>query len=282
MTESSTQPEANETAKAANAGIEFVEQPVEITQQTTTSSAISPTPIWTPRFMLLFALTLVIAMSVDSLLTQVVVNRLLSETWVSLAHLLPAFACLLATIIVTRSWWVRLGAIFASIWILFTSINHLLSLYTLDPSSTIPSLLNVTFCSALLGAYICLSIDRTTFSRWDTWFFRLILIGSILAVPLIYIATPAVNRTLNTIESALAALALALSLLVWWARPSCWKIQPGLAFLFGMVPAIEFLLAIPSIATGATNFYLTQISLLCFLLATMRLLKGQFHSPTLS
>ncbi|HEY6410443.1 MAG TPA: hypothetical protein VIY29_23570, partial [Ktedonobacteraceae bacterium] len=268
MTESSTQPETNETAQTDNAGIEFVEQPAELTQQTTTSSAISPTPpphptstapIWTPRFMLLFALTLVIVMSVDSLLTQTVMSRLLSEAWVSLAHLLPAFACLLATIIVTRSWWVRLGAIFASIWVLFMSINHLLYLYTLDPNSTIPSLLNVTICSALLGAYICLSIDRTPFTRWDSWFFRFILIGSIFVVPLIYIATPAENRTLNTIESDLAALALAFSLLVWWARPSCWKIQPGLALFFGIVPAIELLLSVvPGLGTGATNFYLTQ------------------------
>jgi hypothetical protein len=283
MTESSTQPETNETAKTDNAGIEFVEQPAELTQQTANSSAISPTPptstapIWTPRFILLFALTLVIVMSVDSLLTQAVMSRHLSEAWVSLAHLLPAFACLLATIIVTRSWWVRLGAIFASIWVLFISINHLLTLYTLDPNSTIPSLLNATFCSALLGAYLCLSIDRTPFTRWDSWFFRFILIGSIFVVPLIYIATPAENRTLNTIESDLAALALTFSLLVWWARPSCWKIQPGLALLFGIVPAIELLLAIPSVGRGATNFYLTQVSLLCFLLATMRLLKGQLR-----
>jgi len=280
MTESSTQPETNETAQTDNAGIEVVEQPAELTPQTANSSATSTTPtalIWTPRFMLLFALTLVIVMSVDSLLTQAVISRLLSETWVSLAHLLPAFACLLATIIITRSWWARLGAIFASIWVLFISINHLLSFYTLDPSSTIPSLLNATFCSALLGAYICLSIDRTPFTRWDSWFFRFILIGSIFVVPLIYIATPAENRTLNTLESDLAALALIFSLLVWWARPSCWKIQLGLAFLFGIVPAIELLLAIPSLGSGRTNFYLTQVSLLCFLLATMRLLKGQLR-----
>src|SRR5579859_2867 len=126
MTESSTQPETNETAQTDNAGSEFVEQPAELTPQTVNSSATSTTPpalIWTPRFMLLFALTLIIVMSVDSLLTQAVMSRFLSEAWVSLAHLLPAFAYLLATIIVTRSWWVRLGAIFASIWILFISIK---------------------------------------------------------------------------------------------------------------------------------------------------------------
>ncbi|GAC1349670.1 MAG: hypothetical protein NVSMB27_24960 [Ktedonobacteraceae bacterium] len=280
MTESSTQPETNETAQTDNAGIGFVEQPAELTQQTANSSAASTTPpalVWTPRFMLLFALTLVVIMSVDSLLTQAVMSRFFSEAWVSLAHLLPAFACLLATIIITRSWWVRLGAIFASVWILFMGINHLLTLYTLDPNSTIPSLLNATFCGALLGAYVCLSIARTPVTRWDSWFFRFILIGSIFVVPLIYIATPAESRTLNTIESDLAALALTFSLLVWWARPSCWKIQPGLTLLFGIVPAIELLLAIPSVGRGGTNFYLTQVSLLCFLLATMRLLKGQLR-----
>jgi hypothetical protein len=284
MTESSTQPETNAPAKTDDEAVEIVEQPAVMSQQpaiTSATSATSATPstiIWTPRFIVLFALTLVFALSVDSLLTQTVLSRLLSETWVSLAHLLPALVCLLTTIIVTRSWWVRLGAIFASTWVIFISINHLLSFYTLDPSLPIPSLLNATICGALLGAYICLSIDRTPFTRWDIWFFRAVLFVSICALPLINFATPPENRTLNTFESDIAALSLVLSLLVWWARPSCWKIQPGLALLLGLVPAIQLLLSIvPGLGSGATNFYLTQVSLLCFLLATMRLLKGQLR-----
>lgn len=289
MAESSIRPEINATAKTDNLAIQFVEQPAAVTQQpattsattaTTATTATSTTPstiIWTPRFMLLFALTLVIVLSADSLLTQAVIHRLLRETWVSLAHLLPAFVCLLVTIIVARYWWVRLGAIFASIWVLFISLNHFLPFFTLDPSSSIPSLLNAINCSSLFGAYICLSIDHTPFTRWDIWFFRIVLIVSICAVPLIYIATPADNRILNAIESDLAALGLVLALLVWWARPSCWKMQPGLALLFGMLPAIELLLSLPGIGTGATNFYLTQVSLLCFLLGTMRLLKIQLR-----
>jgi hypothetical protein len=289
MAESSIQPEINAPAKTDKLAIQFVEPPAAVTQQptatsatsatiaTTATSATPSTIIWTPRFIVLFALTLVIALSADSLLTQAVLGRLFRETWVSLAHLLPAFVCLLAIIIVTRSWWIRLGAIFASIWVLFISLNHVLPFFRLDPGSSIPSLLNAIICSALFGAYICLSIDRTPFTRWDIWFFRIVLIVSICAAPLIYIATPADSLTLNTIESDLAALGLVLALLVWWARPSCWKMQPGLALLFGMLPAIELLLSLHGIGTGATNLYLTQVSLLCFLLGTMRLLKGQLR-----
>ena len=298
MAESSTQPEINATLQTDNLdnlASDFVEQPAvethlpattsatsatSATTATTATSATSTTPstiIWTPRFIVLFALTLVIALSADSLLTQVVLHRTFSESWISLAHLLPAFVCLQATIIVTRSWWVRLGAIFASIWVLFISLNHFLYFFTLDSSSSIPSLLNAINCSALFGAYLCFSIDRTPFTRWDTWFFRIVLIVSICAAPLIYVFTPVDNRALNTIESDLAALALVLSLLVWWARPSCWKIQPGLALLFGMLPAIQLLLSLPGIGTGATNIYFTQVSLLCFFLGAMRLLKGQLR-----
>lgn len=283
MAESSTQPEINATSQTDNLdnpASDFVEQPAVETHLPATTSATSTTPstiIWTPRFIVLFALTLVIALSADSLLTQIVLHRIFRESWTSLAHLLPAFVCLQATIIVARSWWVRLGAIFASIWALFISLNHFLYFFTLDSSSSIPSLLNAINCSALFGAYLCFSIDRTPFTRWDTWFFRIVLIVSICAAPLIYVFTPVDNRALNTIESGLAALALVLSLLVWWARPSCWKIQPGLALLFGMLPAIQLLLSLPGIGTGATNIYFTQVSLLCFLLGAMRLLKAQLR-----
>jgi hypothetical protein len=280
MAESTIQPETNEAAATVDPATKFVEKPADLSQQTATSSAASPSPsapIWTPRFIVLFALVLVTGLSIDSLLTPVIIAHQISLTWASLVHLLPALACLLATIIVTRSWWVRLGAIFASVWVLFIGLNHFLSLYTLVPNSPVPSLLNVIICSALFGAYICLSLDRTPLTRWDTWFFSAALIVSICAVPLAYWITPPANRTLNTIDSDIAALSLALSLLVWWARPSCWKIQPGPTLLFGLLPAIQLLLSFPSIDTNSTNIYLTQVSLLFFLLATMRLLKGQLH-----
>src|SRR2546430_3137103 len=63
-------------------------------------STTSATVIWTPRFIVLFALALVIGLSVDSLLTQVWSSRLIRAPWILLFHLLLLFTCLIAT---TRS-----------------------------------------------------------------------------------------------------------------------------------------------------------------------------------
>lgn len=280
MTESITPHDAidNNKAKEVNTGLDQKE--VNETRQQVMSTT-SATVIWTPRFIVLFALTLAIGLSVDSLLTGVWSSHLIQAPWLLLLHLLLLFTCLIATTILSHSRWIRIGGVFGSIWIIFTGINSFLPLFVpisrLNLGSPIPSLLNATISSALLGTSICLSIKGTLLTKWDIWFFRLVLIGSTCAILLIYFITPAVNRSLNAFESDVAALALVLSLLVWWARPSCWKVQPGLTLLFGLLPAIELLLSIPSIGTGGTNFFLTQVSLLCFLLGLIRLLQGELR-----
>lgn len=280
MTEGITQHDTsnNKETEEVNTGLDQKEE--NQTRQLAVSTT-SATIIWTPRFIVLFALVLVIGLSVASLLTQVWSSHLIQAPWLLLFHLLLLFTCLLATTIITRSRWIRMGGIFGSIWIIFTGINSFLPLFvpisTLYLGSPVPSLLNATISSALFGTSICLSIERTLLTKWDIWFFRLALIGSISAILLIYFITPAENRSLNAFESDVAALALVLSLFVWWARPSCWKVQPGLTLLFGLLPAIELLLSIPSIGTGSTNFYLTQVSLLCCLLGFIRLLQGELR-----
>ncbi|TMD59439.1 MAG: hypothetical protein E6I91_20320 [Chloroflexi bacterium] len=280
MTESITQQDTsnNKEAEVVNTGLDQKEE--NQTRQFAVSLT-SATVIWTPRFIVLFALALVIGLSVDSLLTQVWSSRLIRAPWILLFHLLLLFTCLIATTIISRSRWIRMGGVFGSIWIIFTGVNSFLPLFvrisTLELGSPIPSLLNATISSALLGAFICLSIEHTLLTKWDIWFFRLALIGSTCAILLIYFITPSANHSLNVFESDVAALALVLSLLVWWARPTCWKVQPCPTLLFGLVPAIELLLSIPSIGKGTTNFYLTQVSLLCFLLGFIRLLQGELR-----
>lgn len=236
--------------------------------------------IWTPRFIVLFATVLVLGLSIESLFTLGWTSHTIQAPWILLAETLLNFVCLIVTAFISRSLWIRLGGIFGSIWAIFTSINLFLPVSTLDPNAPIFSLLNAIICSSLLGASICLSIERTLLTKWDIWFFRLVLGGSICAIPLIYFITPSENRTLNAFESAIAALTLVLSLLVWWARPSSWKVQPGLTLLFGLLPAIELLLTFPTIGTGSTNFYLSQVSLLCLLLAILRLLQGTIRQGT--
>jgi hypothetical protein len=273
MTESITAQDTSKPGEVPDSSISLDQQAENQTQKSMMST-IPANVIWTPRFIVLFAIMLVLGLSVESLLTQAWVGHLIQAPWVLLSETLLAFGCLIATALISRSRWIRLGAIFGSIWAIFTSINLFIPVNSLDPSTPIFSLLNAIICSALLGTFICFSIERTFLTKWDNWFFRLALIGSICAVPLIFFITLPENRSLSAFESGIAALMLVLSLLVWWARPSCWNVQPGLTLLFGLLPAIELLLSVPTIGTGSTNFYLTQVSLLCFLLALMRLLKG--------
>ncbi len=271
--ESITAQDTSKPGEVPDSSISLDQQAEHQTQQAKVST-IPAKVIWTPRFIVLFAIMLVLGLSVESLLTQAWAAHLIQAPWVLLSETLLAFGCLIVTALISRSRWIRLGAIFGSIWAIFTSINLFVPVSPLDPGTPIFSLLNAIICSALFGTFICFSIEHTFLTKWDHWFFRLALIGSICAIPLIFFITPPENRSLSAFESGVAVLMLVLSLLVWWARPSCWKVQPGLTLLFGLLPAIELLLAIPTIGTGSTNIYLSQVSLLCLLLALMRLLKG--------
>lgn len=273
MTESITAQDTSKPGEVPDSSISLDKQAEYQTQQAMVST-IPANIIWTPRFIVLFAIMLVLGLSVESLLTQALSVHLMQVPWVLLSEILLAFSCLIVTVIISPSRWMRLGAIFGFIWAIFTSINLFVPVSSLDPGTPIFSLLNAIICSALFGTFICFSIEHTFLTTWDHWFFRLALIGSICAVPLIFFITPPENRSVSAFGSSVAALMLVLSLLVWWARPSCWKVQPCLTLLFGLLPAIELLLSVPTIGTGSTNLYLSQVSLLCLLLALMRLLQG--------
>ena len=273
MTESITAQDTSKPGEVPDSSISLDQQAENQTQKSMVST-VPANVIWTPRFIVLFAIMLVLGLSVESLLTQAWASHLIHASWVLLSETFLTFGCLIVIALISRSRWIRLGAIFGSIWAIFTIINLFIPVNSLDPSTPIFSLLNAIICSSLFGTFICFSIERTFLTKWDNWFFRLAPVGSICAIPLIYFITPVENRSLSTFESSVAALTLVLSLLVWWARPSCWKIQPGLTLLFGLLPAMQLLLSMPTLGTGSTNFYLTQVSLLCFFLGLVRLLQG--------
>ena len=280
MADSITQPDTNDTQEPGGLITRLDEQLAQNTPQVAATGNSMPAAkiIWTPRFIVIFSLFLVIGLSADSLLTQGWANHYYPSAWVTLGHLVLAFGFLVAIIAITRSWWVRLGSIFGCFWVIFIGINTLLSFYTLDPASPLPAYLNAAICSALLGCYICLSSARTPLTAWDTWFFRMVLIAGICTITLVYFITPAASRSLSALESDIAALGLILCVLVWWLRPSCWKIQPCPTLLFGLTPAFILLLSIPGIWNGESNFYVGQLSLLCFLLGTIRLLKCEIRN----
>jgi hypothetical protein len=262
---------------------EAVTKPQELAMELVLASS-EPVPqiIWTPRFIILFVLTLVLGLSAESLLVQARDNGSLAENGVLLVHVALISLCWIAIIIRVRSPWPRLGAVFGCIWAVFLSIFLAITLNRISPNVPVLPLLNSAFSIALLGCYICLSIDRTAVSRWDTWFFSIapiVAAGSVIAV---FFLAPPDSRSFGTIEVGIIATANVLSLLVWWLRPSCWKTQPGTTFLFGTASLILLLLAIPGLNDNDANFFFRQVMLLCILLGGIRTLQGELRYEPLT
>jgi hypothetical protein len=252
-----------------------------------------PQIIWTPRFIVVFSLTLVFGLSIESLLTQGWLNGSYTGAWIFQAQVTLVCSSWLALLIFTHSSWIRIGAIFGIIWAFFMTLRIVLNSLPSNVAIHIDALVNAATCIALLGSYICLSIDKVPISRLDAFFFGLMPIISCLTVALIYFLTPPTERSLITIENTIATVALILSLLVWWIRPTSWKNQPGPTFLFGCVPLILITLAlsakefnssnyflakvimrpIPYLLANESNFFFSQVALLCLLLGITRILQ---------
>lgn len=296
MTEGIVQPDIDHTNDPENTVSANTTLNVEEMPQAALASS-RPTVIWTPSFIVIFALTLVFGLSAESLLAQGWINSYYTGQWVFQVHVILISLCWLAILVLTRSSWIRVGSIFGCIWGLFMTLNIIIIALHADYTSSVLVHVNAATCIALLGSYICLSIDKTPLSRMDAWFFGLAPIVGSIAVAIIYYITPAHVRSLNTLENAIATVALVLSLLVWWIRPTSWKAQPGPAFLFGSVPILLILLAIsntigfvrfnmsnfflphvvlyPGPLSDEAHFFYAQVALLFLLLGTMRVLQHE-------
>lgn len=277
MTDGTTQSTENQDYKIASIadrepeGAIVMPEPQSGKLITTTQSPI----IWTPRFILIFGLTLVAGLSTATLLTEGWLNKFYAGEWILLSYIALLSGGWIAVMVRARSPWMRIGGIFGGIWGFLTGISYILGLLTVDPHSPIIAHLNAATNSALLGAYICFSITRTPLRRWDTLFFRFAPIIGGCTIILIFLLIPAVDRSLSKLESTIAGVTLYLCLLVWWLRPSCWKAQPGPTFLFGLAPVILLILAIPGAITTDANFFYTQVMLLSTLLGILRVVQGE-------
>ncbi|MBV9019668.1 MAG: hypothetical protein JOZ71_03035 [Ktedonobacteraceae bacterium] len=236
------------------------------------------TIIWTPRFIVIFALVLVIGLSSDSLLTRGWVNNFYRGEWVLLAQTGVIFCYWGAVVVLARSPWVRVGSIFGCIWAIFAGMGFVVSLISVALQSSIATHLNAATNSALLASYICLSVARVPFWRWDNWFFRIGPIVGIVAIlgTLIFLR-PTIHR-FQTLEGSIAGVALCFCVFVWWLRPSCWRSQPGPTLLFGLAPLLLLLLALFNNADPEANFFFSQVVLLCMLLAILRILQEERHT----
>lgn len=234
--------------------------------------------IWTPRFMVMFALVAIIWLSVASLLTQSWQNNLplaYPSSKILLIEATLVFGGWVVLLVRERAGWLRLGSLFGCVWGILVLLGFTLQTVVprLDDSlvtylSTMPSIV-------LLGGYACFSAHRTPLRRWDHYCITLLPLLAILVVLGLYLLTPPDGRSSENIESWIGIAARSLSIGLWWLRPSCWRIQPGVTALFGFASLLSLLLSIPTLITGDEVFFLPQVALLCMLLGLLRILQGE-------
>lgn len=258
------------------------------------ATGLPPVVIWTPRFIVFFSLTLVLGLTLESLLTQAWSIRWFTGTWIFMGHIVAVSICWIALLVTSRSRsrWLRTGALFGLIWAAFMAINIVVQAILVQPSGYLLAHINAASSLALLGCYLCLSIDRLPTNRWDAWFLSLIpAVGAVL-VGLLYFLRA--DRSFFGLENAIIIVALILSVLVWWMRLVWWKHAPGPTFLLGVVPLIVMILYIGYVRSSSFNlfpvhvtltatatlssretvFFFSQVALLGLLLGTMRLVKS--------
>ena len=248
--------------------------------------------IWTPRFLLAFAIALVLGISADSLLASGWSTHFITGDGYMflLGHIALSLVGWLVLGITTRSRWMRLGSIFGVICAAFLTFNVFTNILGLDPNAPAQSYINIASCTALLGAYLGLSIEDSLLSTWDLWLFWLVAILGSAGVILTYVLIPQIS--LITLENIVATTVLCAACLVWWGRPSCWKRCPGPTFIFGLVPLIQLAMApvnsslhdffflevlTSRISTynNLNNFFFAQFILLCLFLGCMRLARSE-------
>ncbi|MGB8347522.1 MAG: hypothetical protein WCD86_21745 [Ktedonobacteraceae bacterium] len=270
------------TVSLADEQSQMVAQVTEAASTTTVIGDKQHAPIiWTPRFIVTFALIVIVGMSLNSLLAQDWIDGGTNEFWIMAAHVILVLGACIAAIVIARSRWVRLGSIFGCIWAVFTALNLLTGYLHAYHTFDIQASLNALISCSLLGLSICLAIDRTPLRRWDTWFFRLALIAGIgiAVVPFVISLASGLGTTspIGILESDIAGAAVIISLPIWWLRPSCWKTQPGVTLLFGLVPAFLLYLAIPGAANRATNIFFLETLYLCMFLGILRVIQSELR-----
>ena len=240
---------------------------------------ISSSPIiWTPRFIMVFFLTAVIGLSVESLLTQGWLNKIYKAEWVLLIHVLLIMISLIVLSIKARSPWIRMGSIFGCVWAVFTGASYIATLLGIGGRSLVALQFQAVSACALLATYICFSTHHIAFRRWDSLFFWLVPLVGGSAVAVLYILSRTDPHHTRVLISATTTVLLSLCVAIWWLRPSCWRSQPCTTFLFGI--AALLLLRVPLFGndTLGTPFFFSQVLFLCILLGVMRVVQGEIRN----
>jgi len=233
--------------------------------------------IWTPRFIVLIALILIVGLSTASVVTQGWFNNYYSSGPVLMLYTVPNLICWIVLFRYARTRWLRWGIIFGYLWALFTGLYYRLNYGFIDPHIPVTLHLQVAIYSTLALAYICISLASGPMSRGDIWFFRL----APIAIAVFFIAQMVLRFVFGRIALGIEAIILSeilyFDVLVWWARPSCWKRQPGPTFLFGLIPFLEIALTISPAVTEEMKFFFMQVSLIVMLIGILRLLQCELR-----
>jgi hypothetical protein len=235
--------------------------------------------IWTPRFIISFFLVLVIGLSGATVLTTGYLNRYYLPGWLLIGYTVVNLGGWISVSICTRSSWVRLGSAFGCLWAIMMSFIFALNLFppTIDAHATFLTNAMASASSALLACYICLSTAWTPFKRWDRIFFIIApIIGTILVVILL-IYTSEKMQSSFLLKMNIITVELWFCTAIWWLRPSCWRTQPGPAFLLGIVPIIQILLLQPLNTYNEKIVFFSQVMLLSTLLGSLRILQSEIR-----
>jgi hypothetical protein len=233
--------------------------------------------IWTPRFIVIVALILIVGLSTASVVTQGWFNKYYSSGPALMLYTVPNLICWIILFRYARTRWLRWGIIFGYLWTLLTALYYRLNYGFIDPHIPTTLHLQVAIYSALALAYICISLAYVPMGRGDIWFFRLapIVIGGFFLAQLVLRFV--FGRIALGMEAIIFSEILYFDVLVWWARPSCWKKQPGPTFLFGLIPFLEIALTISPTATEEMKFFFMQVSLVVMLIGILRLLQCELR-----
>src|SRR5579862_5092441 len=142
MAESITRSETNqhqmpETDETPIKDATPIEQ-IEVHAPTTSSTPI----IWTPRFIICFALTLVVGLSLASLLTQGLENHYYDANPVLIGEATLLCVAWIVLAIWARTFWARIGGIFGSLWTISTAMSLVVSWIFADSTLSIVAHLN--------------------------------------------------------------------------------------------------------------------------------------------
>lgn len=260
---------------------EAEEQPSEAAMiiDSDTNRSLHPV-IWTPRFIIVFALILTVGLSVNGVMSQDWANGGGLEFWYMVIPALIILSGWIVAFVKARSRWVRTGSIFGCIWAIFTALSWVPGYIHAYRTFEIQTSTNMLIACSLLGLSLCLSMNRTPLRRWDTWLFRLTIPVLILISIVPFAHDLAAAPSIGILANDTAFSAILLSLLIWWLRPSCWKSQPGPTLIFGLIPAILLFLELPAIATRMNTIFFLETIDLCMFLGILRLIQGEVRWRT--